>query len=421
MNLASIALATVLSLPSGLTLHEFAGFETGGEEEFGSASEYNVTASGITAHNDKELYVCTLGYFIEGSPSSYVQTHEFSGLASGDWVSVGGWVYFDGGIDVDADMDFLYVGQVGGWDIALNIYSSDGDLRVKDKDDSVVATVSDAFVEDTWYLVELKYEVIHMGAEAQVWINEESVVELTSENFLGSAANLARRARFRGPATGPANSAHVALTVDSYYVYYDDGAAIDTYDTIHGEFSVIGPYNDTNSTNSDFGDDPDLGSWSNTTDVPSNDATAMRFDGGGSDNGGCTANDGDNSGPFGDSDSLGTIKGASWIADVRQRKAIGESDQQWRLKYGAHTVATTDNTSSTGAMSLSSGCSDFQLFLDDSSADCPTKQEYFQFGAIKETDSASYADMIVCDMWCFILLQDRRTVNLNGSVQERER
>lgn len=419
MNLAAMCLTTALVLPGGVTLHEFVGFETGGIEEVGAIEQYSIDTSPAPG-NSREQYVCSLGVLIGGGGASYVRSERWS-MSSQSCVTVGAHIYFTG-IDADADMDFLEIGINLAEDIFLNVNTADGDLRVKDENGTVVATYSDAFVDSTWYLIELKYRKHATAGDAEVRIDEVRVITMAgNKDFLGGSGGAIDELLIRGPTTSPSNSAHVGVDVDNYYIYYDDGTFITTNATFLGDFTVIGPYNDTNQTGqtADFGDPWNSGSWDNTHDVPKNDSTVGEFTAlGAFVEGGCTSNDGDNDGPSADSRVLGTIKGASWIARARKQTS---SSQTWKLKYGAHTVAATDNTAKTGILALTTSYQAYKVMVDSSDANCPTKSEWFQFGAEQLETGFGKADFQLSEFWCFILHQEERRIILDGNVQYRER
>lgn len=441
MNLAPLALTAALTIPSGITLHEFAGFETGGTEEIGTSLNILVTTSPVP-HSSKEVYVCEFGFDLvvdRGSPmpsgaygyslattrtrmapgNSYVRSDFFT-IAEGDYVTVGGWFRFDS-IGVSTNMGFLEVGDPGtSLDIFLRIKTADGDLELYDSNGSLVDTYSDAFVEDTWYLIELKYEMHNSTAEADVYLDENKVISVSSQDFRGPSAATARRLGLRGRAISPIGSGDIDLWVDNYYIYYDDGAAIDTNDTILGEFTVLGPYeHDNTGQTADFGDATNSGNWDDAQEAPHNDANNIRYTNTGGTEGGCTTTDTTNGGPKDDSRALGTIKGASWIWRARNQGFSG--NQNLIGLYGASNSESTDNTVDSSTFTLSGTYQNFLVFVDDSDSNCPLKTEWMQVGMKKTHSGPTNKDLRVGEMYCHVLHQEERRIIQDGHVRFKER
>lgn len=428
MNLAAIALATALALPGAITLHEFAGFETGSHlEEIGTTRSENVDV--VTAspapHSTKETYVCKLGIDEgEGDPLGFVTTDGVN-ITIGDYLTFGWWAYFDG-IDGNADMDILIVYSVSSGTpfdaMHLSIEGPGGDLIIKDDSDTEVGSADGIIANQTWYLIEFKVPRDGGGSDdAEVRVNEAVVISIASEDFTGTVdANAETEIWLIGPGVSPTSAADIEHDVDSYYYYSDDGATISTNDAWLGEFTVLGPYNDTdNTTTSDFGDNLNAGSWLNVIDTPKDLSDMAEFSAiGSSTEGGCTSDDGANAGPKGDSRVLGTIMGASWYVWARKQQS---SSQTWEFKYGANNDAAVDNTTNTGTLSLTTAYQLYSILVDNADANCPTKQEWFQYGMHQLETGFGKADLNMGACWAFILHQEERDIVLNGQVFQTER
>ncbi|KKN11048.1 hypothetical protein LCGC14_1030490 [marine sediment metagenome] len=179
--------------------------------------------------------------------------------------------------------------------------------------------------------------------------------------------------------------------------------AIDTLQTRLGTFTILGPFNWSQSgTSPDFGPTSlNAGVWDDAKEVPANDTNLARYSGGGtSKSGGVTAHDGAKPGPKG-SESIvdGTIKAVKW--GWRAKKSTS-STQVFKGMYGKTAVAATDNTVKTADRTLTTSFQNWWTIEDAGDANAPTKTDWFQIGMEKRTNFSS-AHLQVGEMWTFIL------------------
>ncbi len=179
--------------------------------------------------------------------------------------------------------------------------------------------------------------------------------------------------------------------------------AIDTIQTRLGTFTILGPFNWSQSGQAaDFGTSLASGSaWDDAKEVPANDANMATYLGGGvSKSGGVTAHDGAKPGPKGSEDIVnGTIKAVKW--GWRAKKSTS-STQVFKGMYGKTTVAATDNTVKTADRTLTTTFQNWWTIEDAGDANAPTKTDWFQIGMEKRTNFSSAA-LQVGEMWTFIL------------------
>lgn len=182
--------------------------------------------------------------------------------------------------------------------------------------------------------------------------------------------------------------------------------SIDTINTRLGNFTILGPFNWSQSgTSPDFGPTSLLvGVWDDTKEVPANDTNSAWIDGGGmSRSGGVTAHDGAKPGPKGSEAIIdGTIVATKW--GWRAKKATS-STQVFRGMYGKTVVAATDNTVDTANRTLTTSFQNWWTIEDAGDANAPTKTDWFQIG-MKKLTNFSTAHLQMGEMWTFILHQE---------------
>jgi len=417
MNLATIACVAALSLPSGVTLERFGGFEMyDWTWELADVEQGEVT-NAIICHNTKETYYVDLGEFEDTGGPSWAKSDSFT-VSAGDFVTVGTWIRLDG-ISGYTNFDILEIGTSGDPWIEINVSGSDGDLRVKDNNGSIGSTVEDVFVNQVWTLLEVKVEVNDTGGDEDYAIHVNGAEVLTGTDDL-YGTSLTGIVRWNAVDTFAPSLGEPDQLIDNFYIQLDDGASITANDTFFGRFSVVGPYgDDDNATTSDFGDDLDQGKWYDALEIPPSSSKYGRYTATGGSDGGVTADDGDYAGPAGD-DRLEkcTIVGASWLGYYFK---TGAGAQAVKMRYGSNSTASVDNTTLTSSYSLSSAKS-IEVYVDSSDANCPDRDtEYMQLGMQKQNHGFIYGTCNVGDHYSFVLVQEPRTVILDGSVQIWER
>lgn len=418
-RLLPFLLALLFALPAsaGVTLCCFGGFENDDTAEISAWSQYDInnTAASGTTHGDLEDYVIQLGYFQDTGGYSYFSSPACSSAAD-QWFTVGVWAYFSGGVDGNADMDFIEVGDTRSTaDIIITIYN-DGAIRLKDANGSTVNTYDFAVQNGYWYLFELKYNLKNTGAVSVLWINGTKLGLEVAQDFLNSSASNDRILTVNGARTDVGDAGDVGVVVDSWYMQYDDGAGIYTYHSNLGRFSVHGPYNDDSMAQytSDFGSSLNSGYW------PPSGTGAATYTNTGNSEGGVSSDGGSNLGPKDETGlDLYKIAGADWIASFIK---TGSGSQSVKPKYGADGSASNDSTSYDSTITLTTSAQYWRKYVDASDGNCPARDsEYFQFGMQKQ-ESGPLKGNCRCLYWTsYLLLQDPRKVNIDGSVQLKER
>lgn len=180
--------------------------------------------------------------------------------------------------------------------------------------------------------------------------------------------------------------------------------AIDTLDTRLGPYTVLGPFNWSQSgTAPDYGPTSlNAGVWDDTKEVPLNDTNYAQYSGGGtSKEGGVTAHDGAKPGPKGSESIIdGTIEAVNW--GWRAKKSSAVATQKFKGKYGKTTVVTTDNTVKTANRTLSTSMRNWWIIEDAAGANAPTITDWFQIG-MEKTQNFSSSHLQMGEMWTFIL------------------
>lgn len=393
------------------TLADFAGWETGGGAAE-IASQYNTTIVSLTNPNGKGSWARSLNSGPETGDSWFRSQTTSSG--SSDWITVGFYVRFSG-IGVNTDMDFFQFKGASGDGPKLNIYSADGDLRLQTSGGTTQDTYYDAFVDDTWYLIEVKYK----SSASDIYVRVDRVPAVSDTSTGGGGNSL--YAEWQGAGYNPSSLADVACKVACYYIYTDDGAAYTTNNTWLGRFSVLGPYQNTTHTTGvpDFGNNLNSGAWDDAGENPYNDSNSAEYTGVGTGGGGVSTDAGGRAGPYGDTDCNGTIKGAKWIWRYKKQGGSAQGFIGW---YGScpNSDPTTDYTTATASQTVTTSPLTYEVIDAAGGSYCPSKTDYFQYGFNKNNSGPAAADLLLLEAWCFILHSEPRRVNIDGSVQKWE-
>ncbi len=220
--------------------------------------------------SSKETYVYKIANV--ASPSKLVADTFAPGT---DWITIGFLARWDSLGTTTAIPEFFRANEASPH-VYLKWDKSNGDVKVYDANNSLVATVAGAITVDTWPLMEMKFKLSNTSA-FQLRIGESLVVNLSSMDCQsGSATNVAPMW------TNGSNPADIVnVFIGSYYVFTDDGATIDTNNTFLGDYTVLGSFeSDTQGSTGDFAGEDTLGSASTLAmcqDTPADDGDSAKL------------------------------------------------------------------------------------------------------------------------------------------------
>ncbi len=336
----------------------------------------------------------------------YLQGELFS--PGTDWITVGIYLRFST-VTPWESFDFLRIsdGSNAGYHVAFRLYDSGlgyGSVAIRDADKNEIAEVDIHFQADTWYLFEIKFQKKSApDGGVTLWIDKELAFSAANQNT-NSGITFARvevRTQVGGITPEPTGT-KCQVYVKSWHVRTDDGVNILDNDTLVGHYTVLGPFNwSAPGAAGDFGDDLDsFTDWDNVKDVPKDDGTVATYTTG-IQSGGVTAHDGALPGPKG-SESLfdGTILAAKWFWRARK---FGFQAIKMKGKYGKTQSVSTDNTTTTAEVTLTTSLQDIWELKDASDANVPGKDDWFQMGFEKTVSAGA---VYVSEMWPFILHQE---------------
>ncbi|MHC4695144.1 MAG: hypothetical protein ACYTFA_00195 [Planctomycetota bacterium] len=243
--------------------------------------------------------------------------------------------------------------------LQLNVHpnGSAADLQLKNAGAaSVVGTISDAFITDRWYRVDLLVKIQNKdtpspgaGGNAMVWVvdkTDDSLVGSTSvvnEDFYGGAATLGS---YLQGETGTTPAVSTTVYFGSIILFYGASNPLDAGDRV-GDYTIFGVQPtlvtgatpDCDASGSDPGtkDDLDLGTWDNLSD-----GTLMTR---------CQYTHGQDQGavkvphPEGDARVLADANryGVSWFGYVNGRPAVSDVDIIFGKETSTGNVVQTVN------------------------------------------------------------------------------
>lgn len=409
-----------LCSPVAVDLKDFGGFETGGFEEIavvgndpgGGAIVSAIVTTPAPWHSNEQYIAKIEGIVDVGEHAGFVETEAFA--IGTDWVTMGWWWLPGEAANIYASLEdpviFQLVDGAGGahWELE---HSNSNELILNDANGISMATISNKVTKDTWMLMEAKWKRSGTG-DFQLRINGELVADLTSDDLDTGTDSAALRWK-SWDESHPLIDPQYPMHIDSWYFRTDDGANIDTNATFFGRYTVVGPFQDTNSgAAADYGDAADTGTWGNAGETPANAANLMGYNvravGLALRNGGISTDDGARPGPKDDSRINGIIRGASFM--FWAEKQSGSATTRVQFKYGATSSASTDNTSNTGNIILTTTPSIKRVILPETDGDVPTSSEWFQLG-MKITNTVTapqFARADLLEAWGFILHEQRR-------------
>lgn len=335
--------------------------------------------------------------------NKYLQGETFN--PGTDWITAGVCIRFSTVIP-GSPFDFLRISQeaAGQYHLALRLSGTAGEpgrLQLRDANKSAVfLTGANVLSADTWHLVELKFKQSN-STDYRVWVDGVLQGSGSSRDFDYGGTHARVEVRTQNNVTGPASPLCTVYS-NSWYVRTDDGANIDTNDTRVGPYTVLGPFNWSQSTAAgDFGTALSTGNWDNVKEVPLNDSNKASYSSAAG--GGVTAHDGALPGPKG-SESIfdGTIMAAKLF--WRFKRTGGFGTHKMKGKYGKTQSVTTDNTTYTSEWTVTSSWQDVWVLKDASDANVPGKEDWFQMGF--ERTSGAGGSHEVSEMWPFILHQE---------------
>lgn len=360
-----------------LTLNNFVGFETGGLEE-ASATVNSPTAQTTTVRSG--TYALSLAGAV--SAPSYEIAPVGTNGGSG---AIQGFGYRTTTVIPTNDTDVFQAWSANDATtlIRLRLKAVTGNVDLIDANNAVVGTITAPFSANTWYFIELFWEILAAG-DAEVFIDGVSKLSVLNKDFLNVLQN-PRVALFTGD-----NVVGQDTFIDDYYIL--TGAVVtDRYSSGASSpwFSVPRTYQCTDEDATDLGNTLDVGTWANASEVPVNETNVATYSTAGPMTGGTTTDSpstrlGPTGGP-----TLGTIKGAKWIHQLKRGGGAGTTHSK---RYGNSGDGLTD-----AVVALGTAFANF-ITLSEAATAVPLATESFQYGM--KTDGAQ--DITAAEIWAMI-------------------
>lgn len=321
-------------------------------------------------------------------------------------IIVGVYVQFDRIPTNTEDIDFIQVCNSAGTaqiTVALEPLGGGTVLRVRDVAGNLVDTHSTPFSQDTWHLVEVRFQ--HSNTSTlDVHIDGTSVMTAASEDFFTATDDL--RLQVRGQEGNPLGSPTTTY-FNSYYVKND---ASDNDDFV-GEFKIERFQMNLTGTTPDNGDTLDGGDWAGTSDEI--DAEDAEYTGNPTHEGYVIMDDFPDGGPKGKVGAERTIHGAkfTWWAGTF-------SVSNFTLIYGNDLVGGGEVTTTATTGKRMAGGSPWNIVqdVDEPSANrVPDSTEHFLIGFGCVTDFNGRA--FLREAWCFLMTSPPvTTVHIKGGA-----
>lgn len=323
--------------------------------------------------------------------NTYVGTHGWKnsaitqnvGFGSG-WVTINFWLRHNNATpSSDNDIVLIQDGASTTLMTLRHLSTGSNQFRLLDQAGSTLGTFTLSI--DTWNHLVLKTKW-EQSSTSLILMDEDT--ELINTTGVDTDA---------GGATGeiifsvgcPVNSPSYYST--SIVIEEDDGASITTEDTYTGSANTyyIADYVTTQTTTSDFGSNPDAGSWANAMARPINDANTVQMDSTTPSLGGVSGH-----GPSGDT-NIDTIFGSQCGWRYKRNSGINSPPQGMRAMMGQNVSQTTDGTSDlTGEPTPTTS---FQMFWGTQTG-APSTGQWLQtqFGP---TSSTNPRDILCSGCW----------------------
>lgn len=370
-----------------LTLNNFTGFETQGDEEA------NATAGSITFNatggRNNGAYIT-----LNSSIAEYELLWVVTGATDGgnDYI-VGAGVRFDDVTPTDVGVFLEIHDDADSVIISLQLQAN-GDVLVQDANQATIRTLTPTLVDATFHFFEIYFQHSATGT-IEVFIDEfsegsDSNEDLTDGNGFGGAGSHLKLRR----------SADIVSRYDDIYIL---SGATDADDRL-GPVEVFGYQSDS----SDGTNLENSRTWAEAGDTPGveeSDATAVQVAGGTSTTAIVDLVDGANSRGLPGGPSTGapndvsdTIKGAKWIYNLHRSNGSGTS---MRYIYG-----NTGETA-TSSVDIEASLTDtaYTIFeqISEAASVVPTASEDFRYGISAGTDDTGSRELFAADIWAMLL------------------
>lgn len=396
-----------------IALIDFDGANTGGTEglEVSANTPNDVSAeTSPVPWSSKETFVYKIANIGSGGNESGFRTKSFT--PGSDWITLGFYIQFQ----ALTDGNFLEV-PVTNRHFKLE-WTSGGDLKLTDANNSLEATATGVFNTGQWYRIELKWERSNTG-QFQLRINGDMVFDIASMDLLNAGATEIHF--FFDNTSNPAFETNVFI--GSYYVFSDDGANIDTEDTILGPYTVLGHFvSGLTGITPDIGDDLRSGfPWEDCEETPVNNTNRAIYElvAETDKEGMIRLNDGTTGGPKGNADVDGTIKAGKWVWRWQGTAPSFGLDTGFLGKYGREVNPSTDSTVYTARQQGVGSSVNFNVVElgNGSPSNVPSKDDFMQMGFKAENTFLVTRNILCREMWGMVLHKERRLVMVGGKVQ----
>ncbi|MCK4588418.1 glycosyltransferase, partial [Candidatus Woesebacteria bacterium] len=373
------------NLPSGATLNNFFGCETGDKNEMSDSNASPTCQTSI---------VRTGTYSLELNGGGITERADFP-LENTDAGNkyIAGFAYRTTDKTPGVHKIFLRAKDTDGTLLIGVRLKTDGKISITDTSGTDAAISTSSININTWYYMELIWSKSDTGA-AELFIDGVSRVSVSSDDF------------DTGVALG-AYSMAAGGTDDGNY-YYDDfyaySGATDTSDFL-GDAEVYG-YQGAGAGYTELGDALEAGSWANVGETPGSDSNTAGYTGYPK-YGGVRTNGTTRAGPSGDSniDGDSSIKAAKWLHRLSRGNGGGTTHYK---RYGNSGDGMTDT-----AVTLDGDLGNF-FTVSESSTVVPKSTEYFEHGF----GLNGARDITAAEIWSFILHVPAESILAYAKLQQ---
>lgn len=358
-----------------LTLNNFTGFETGGNEEA-------LATTGTPAY--EETTVRTGDYALK-LPADVVNWNidPYGAVAdAGDDQIFGFWVRFATGVTPSSQQPFFEAREGANPLVGLELDTS-GNLKVA-YNSGAEDTITTPFVIDVWYRIEVKWQ---HSASGTLILHIDGSEKLSVSGKDMTAGGTLDRYRFASSS---------AFDGDTFFDDFYCMSGASTVSDFLGEVEVFGYQANTNSATGDSGDALDTGVWQNLGQTPA--ASDEGSYTGGIQTGYILCNDTVSAnnyrpGPSGGVPTIdGTIQGAKWLHQLKRTNG-GATVLYKRFGNNSDTPADPGTIVSVGTAYES-------FFTVEVGTPVPLSTEVFAHGLGKDGGAR---DLLCSEIWAFLL------------------
>ncbi len=360
-------------------LLNFTGFETQGGEEASSIS-------GTPSYPTTSPRSGVANLLLDTAADAYGLPWVSTGITDSGPDNIIGFGIKYGSTTEDATAHVEVKDSAGATIISITMGAS-SKLEVRDQPGNVVITATNAVGTSGYHFVELNF-LKGSNGNAEFYIDGVDEGTVISTDFdAGGSLNSSAELVFTHDGSNQ-------IEVDDVYIL-----SAGTPTSQLGNFAVKA-YQNTAEDATDQGDALADGTWALVSETPGNEDAAndAQYQDTGNLAGSTICDEGTRSGPSGDGDVTGTIKGAKWIGNFKRSSGGGRTHEFW-VGNDADWI-TTPTTKTVVTLSLGVTYAITEKLLEASDLSVPTTSDFFQHGFSK---SATAGQDIFCgDIWAML-------------------